>query len=356
MQLRHTIHGAFGYTVATDPDGSERLVVVGKQSHVFDPTHPGEVPLELAPRDEQRALVEVDQFLGQPGLSAPWCEADYAAYKPRCDVLFVGSAYAPAGRPTTQCEVALRLGSIDKRARVLGPRQWSASLGGVRLTPPVPFERTPLSYAQAFGGEGYAPNPVGVGFASSYSEVDGRAAPSLEALDDPVRSPSATHRPIAYGPMGRGWHPRRPLAGTYDATWREQHAPFLPPDFDYAYFQSAPRDQQLEYPRGGERLTLVNLTASRLTHLRLPDSTMPVEFGRRDGSRQPSEAQLDTIWIDGDAGVLTLCWRSSLPLRGDLSEIDEVLFGPMSPGFYRARQSGKSYFSSLAALVDSMST
>jgi len=222
----------------------------------------------------------------------------------------------------------------------------------VRLTPPLAFERLPLSYALAFGGHGYASNPVGVGFAATRrAEVDGRTAPSLEALDDPIRSPRSQHRPVALGPLGRGWSPRRPLAGTYDATWREHHAPFLPPDFDYAYFQSAPLDQQLAYPRGGEQLDLYNLSPAGVTRLRLPDSTMPVEFGRRSGERHGDEARLDTIWVDGDRGVLTLAWRSSLPLRSDLSEVAEVLFGPMSPGFYRARKAGKTFYPSLVELV-----
>ena len=43
-----------------------------------------------------------DTFTGEPGFSAPVYEVDFAPRKPRCDVLLVGSAYAPEGRPATR--------------------------------------------------------------------------------------------------------------------------------------------------------------------------------------------------------------------------------------------------------------
>ncbi len=43
---------------------------------------------------------------------------------------------------------------------------------------------------------------------------------------------------MALGPVGRGWEPRYKLAGTYDQNWIDNVFPFLPSDFEDAYFQS----------------------------------------------------------------------------------------------------------------------
>jgi len=363
VELISSLRGAIGYCQAVDPDGRERLVVVCKQTYRIPTSPDGE--LELVARADQRALVEVDTFTGEPSSSAPLIESEYAAFKPRCDVLVIGSAYAPGGRPTQSCEVGLIVGTVDKRLRVTGQRAWSVSMGHARPTPAVPFTRMPISYDLAFGGTiddpgrpgeqaCYRANPIGVGYYPfGLAALDGRPAPSTEPLDEPLSSPRRSYRPMAFGPLGRSWLPRLPLAGTYDDRWLAERFPFLPQDFDFAFFQSAPPDQQIAYPSGGELVTLINLTPTGHASFRLPRQTMPVEFARHREPRVATLAVLDTIWIFADEGLVTLTWRTSLTLRSDLSEISEVVFGPMPSSFHRARSSGREYFSSLGELVSS---
>jgi len=85
------------------PDGRELLVVVVKGTFSI-PKSPSEVP-ELA--EKQADLVMADEFTGEPGLSAPKYESDFAPFKPRCDVLLNGSAYAPGGQPSQTHQVGV---------------------------------------------------------------------------------------------------------------------------------------------------------------------------------------------------------------------------------------------------------
>ena len=101
--------------------------------------------------EEQVPLTESDVFTGEPGLSAPVYESDYAHRKPRCDVLLNGSAYAPKGSRRTVSRS--HSGRFD--GEVVRCRRESRLEGGVLLvsaTDPEPFTVMPISYDNAFGG------------------------------------------------------------------------------------------------------------------------------------------------------------------------------------------------------------
>jgi hypothetical protein len=102
--------------------------------------------------ETQQPLLMADTFLGEPGLSPPLQEMDFAPVKPCCDVLVCGKAYAPGGRPVTQLAAGIRVGRVSKAFSVLGPRQWQQGLLGVSPGLPQPFTEQSISYAQAYGG------------------------------------------------------------------------------------------------------------------------------------------------------------------------------------------------------------
>src|SRR4051812_43606833 len=106
-----------GYTTGYQSDGRELLVVAVKAT--FTIPAPREDPKLSA---EQAPLTETDEFSGDPGFSAPVHEIDFAVRKPRCDVLFNGSAYAPGGKPVERLTVALRVGAWTKSFDVVGNR------------------------------------------------------------------------------------------------------------------------------------------------------------------------------------------------------------------------------------------
>ncbi|HME70680.1 MAG TPA: DUF2169 domain-containing protein [Myxococcota bacterium] len=350
---------AADWTHGFQPDGRERLVVVIKATYHIPSDG---VALRLA--GEQAPLVTADEYWGEPGLSAPRYESDYAHYKRRCDVLLNGTAYVPRGRERRRVHVSLRVGSVSKAFAVVGDRKWwRIPLLGARPGRPKPFLTKPITYDHAFGGvdaskgekkiRSFVANPVGRGFRRYMKGVHGQPLPNTEELRKPIRSPRRRYGPMGLGPIGRNWQPRAALAGTYDQKWLETRVPFFPDDFDELHFQAAPPDQQIPYPRGGERVELENLSADGSIAFNLPsDLYMPVLFVRPDGSEESVDANVDTILIEPDARRLCLTWRAVLPLRRNCFEIYEVLVGEMTPAQRRARQAGnKTYYPSLAELV-----
>src|SRR5215510_9610170 len=130
-----------GYTMGLEPSGRELLVVVVKGTFVL-PKNGEDVRLH----EEQLPLVMADTFSGEPGLSAPVYEVDFVPRKKRCDVLLIGSAYAPGGRPATQVQVGLRVNGITKSFGVVGHRRWRVGVSRISASDPEPFTIMPISY------------------------------------------------------------------------------------------------------------------------------------------------------------------------------------------------------------------
>jgi hypothetical protein len=295
---------------------------------------------------------------------------DFAPVKPCCDVLVRGKAYAPGGRPVTQLTAGIRVGQMSKAFSVLGPRQWQSGLLGVAPGLPQPFTEQDISYARAFGGSHpiandpalrhcYLDNPTGCGWyprSADSADIVGMPMPSTEELGKPIDSPSGNFRPMALGPLGRGWPQRARFAGTYDEAWLADCFPFLPTDFDHRYFQAAPDDQQTHYLRGGEDVLLLNLTPQERAGFRIPQMEVPVTFFLKKGGHETVQAVIDTLLIDTDTCQVQLTWRVSRPLQRNMFEIAQVLVGTMSTGWWRARELGKDYYPSLSALVKAKRT
>ncbi|KAA5840831.1 DUF2169 domain-containing protein [Pseudomonas chlororaphis] len=365
MELLNASQLLAAYTQGLAPDGRESLVVVAKGTF--------NLPLDgraATLADTQQPLLMADTFLGEPGLSAPLQEMDFAPVKPCCDVLVRGKAYAPGGRPVTQLTAGIRVGQMSKAFSVLGPRQWQSGLLGVAPGLPQPFTEQDISYARAFGGSHpianapqlrhcYLDNPTGCGWyprSADSADIVGMPMPSTEELGKPIDSPSGDFRPMALGPLGRGWPQRARFAGTYDEAWLADCFPFLPADFDQRYFQAAPDDQQTHYLRGGEDVLLLNLTPQERAGFRIPQMEVPVTFFLKKGGHETVQAVIDTLLIDTDTCQVQLTWRVSRPLQRNMFEIAQVLVGTMSTGWWRARELGKDYYPSLSALVKAKRT
>ncbi|MDH4607578.1 DUF2169 domain-containing protein [Pseudomonas sp. BN102] len=362
MELLNATALVAAYTQGLAPDGRESLVVVAKGT--FDlPLDGSEAQLA----EQQRPLLMADTFYGEPGLSAPRQEMDFAPVKPCCDVLVLGKAHAPGGRPATRITAGIRVGRVSKAFAVVGPRQWQHALLGLGASAPQPFTEQEISYAQAFGGNHpmenevemrhcYLDNPAGCGWyprAIAAADIVGMPLPATEELSQPVESPSGDYRPMALGPIGRSWPQRAGFAGTYDEAWLADCFPFLPADFDNRYFQAAPADQQTEPLKGGEDVLLLNLTPQERAGFKVPTLQVPVTFFLKKGGHETVQALIDTLVIDTDNRTVEVTWRTSRPLRRNLFEISQVLVGTMSTAWWRARALGKDYYPSLSALVKS---
>lgn len=71
---------------------------------------------------------------------------------PVFEVVLVGAAHAPGGRPTERMTVGLSVGDITRIMSVTGDRFWKTGFGQPTISRPIPFVRMPLTFERAFGG------------------------------------------------------------------------------------------------------------------------------------------------------------------------------------------------------------
>jgi hypothetical protein len=247
--------------------------------------------------------------------------------------------------------VGASVGGWSKTFTVVGDRVWEAGVSGIGASPPASFLTMPITYDRAFGGtddrgedaskhSAFMRNPIGRGYHTQLRNewVNGSPLPNTEENGRPVSRVGADYRPMSFGPVGRHWEPRSTFAGTYDQQWLEDHFPFLPPDFDEQYYQSAPADQQVPHLRGGETVALVNLTPEGQTTFTLPVFDAPVHFFPRKGDREDGQLLLDTVTVEPDQNRFMLVWRATRPLKKKMLEVAQVMVGKRSKEWWAERE------------------
>jgi len=279
---------------------------------------------------EQMQLSNNDVDAGEDNATVVRYESDFVPVKPHADILCVGNAYAPGGRPATECMVSFGVGKWNKTIRVIGNRVWRSKLRRwiVFPTDPEPFISLPVSYENTYGGtdvflekepQPYAANPIGKGYCKSGKGLDGLPLPNLEDPAHPIKSWGDRPRPMGFGPIGRTWQPRLKKAGTYDEKWIKERAPALPLDFDEGYYNCAPEDQQIPYLRGDEEVRVTNMHPQYPNFVsRLPGIRVRCLFQRDLQSDFVEEMpmNLDTLWIDMEQLQMVLVWRGRIDSKG----------------------------------------
>ncbi len=247
--------------------------------------------------------------------------------KARAEVLVTGSAHAPGGAPSV--DVRVRIGAVDKTLRVTGDRLWAHD---DLHSSPVPFTEMPLTWARSFGGEGFAENPLGRGFAAVDSH-DGPVRP-LPNVEDPramVRTPNDRPAPAGLGPIDPTWPQRTSKMGTYDERWLREDFPGLPRDLDWSAFNVAPEDQRIEGRwRGDEGFALDNLHPARARiDGRLPGLAARVFVNARtpDGEAfREVPMALDTVHFLPGVERVMLVFRGLTPVaEDDASDVLQLL-------------------------------
>jgi hypothetical protein len=333
--LDHVNASGFGALLypTVNREGRETAVAIVRATFELSATG------RLQPVDEQTAVRMEDVFCGDPGVSTAVEESDLAVYKPGTDVVVVGSAHARNGRPTTSVQVGVRVGDLQKTALVTGDRVYERAfgVGPVVASAPIPFTTIPLIWERSFGGvdprtvdskrpQFEARNPIGCGYVSGKilrSPVPGRKLPNIS----PLRSANVdSEEPWGFSPVGRAWQPRYPLAGTYDDRWQKERAPFLPLDFDYAFFQCAPRGlMSPRHLRGDEPVTVVNMCPDGDLAFNLPGLVMGLTV-RVDGKpAQRCLAALDTVVLEPARRRVALVWRRAIVCRRSANEVLRVM-------------------------------
>lgn len=279
----------------------------------------------------QAMFLVSDVYWGDPASTSLRAAADLTLLKPSTDVLLLGRAVAPAG-PVHCMDVALRVGAFGRRLRVFGERFWQRAGEGWRPSTPQPFERLPLRWELAFGGQSriqpeHPPecelrNPVGRGFVASWdTDPVGLPLPCIEDPDALLGHPHERPEPVGVAPVAAAWLGRAQFAGTYDALWQKTRAPYLPLDFDPRFFQVAPPG--LVAPErlvGGETVELEGVTGGGQACFTLPRPDLQLVFDFA-GRHMAAEPLLDTVLIEPDMARLQMVWRAELTVDKHLLKL-----------------------------------
>jgi hypothetical protein len=273
--------------------------------------------------DEQVPVSLTGQPSTDAAISSYRYEPEIALCKLATDVVLLGHARPPTVG-ATQIDAGIRVGPVQKLARVFGDRFWVRTDSGVRVSRTAALELIPLIWENAFGGQDTvhstperprfeARNPVGTGYGTPLtSEGDHLRLPNIEDPTQLIAEYGAIVPPCGFGFTSPNWEPRAALAGTYDERWSETRKPLLPIDFDRRFFSAAaPGLVAPGYLRGDEDVILLNVTPRPRLDFRLPCVLPPV--CRVVVRGQPDTllaTNLDTVIVNTDDELLTLVWRA----------------------------------------------
>ena len=217
MELINATRMVAGYTMGLEPSGRELLVVVIKGT--LPHSAAGEPAGHFALHDEQLPLVMADTFTGEPGFSAPGVRgrlrAAQAALRHPADRQRLCTARPAAdarrgrlaGRQLEQASRGGRPSALGMRpgdrARVVARRLPGADRS--RMTWPSAGRTFCTTIRREHAA--FMANPVGRGFHKHLQDGMGRRqAAAVDRRDGrTVRDPSGDYRPMAFGPVGRGW-------------------------------------------------------------------------------------------------------------------------------------------------------
>lgn len=330
-------HTGFTYqsVFLVDEEGVPQFVPLVQACYAFSPAG------DLSLLEEQPAPNLGGEWLGDPAQTSLRLEPQIAFVKPGTDVVLLGHAHAPA-RGATQGQVGIRIGPVQKVAKVVGERRLIKRLGIVSISGPKPFDKIPIVYERAFGGwdrrdqnperHRYEPrNPVGVGFRdASLGGDDAMPLPNFEDPERPFRSYGDTPPPVGFGFVAPNWQPRLAFAGTYDAAWDKVRKPLLPNDFDRRFFNAAsPGLISPVHLRGDEPVIVVGAAPEGRVGFHLPGVPPPVCLVELRGrKRVPLQAALDTVIVDTDARTVTIICRAHLAVRNGPHDVVSVEVSP----------------------------
>ena len=298
---------------------------------------------ELVEEDEQALPTGAMFWDDDPERSIRYA-SDLAVLKPRGELLLTGTWRSPNGDPVEHAHLSLKCGAVQKELALIGDRYWQDGAGG--MSAPLPFTEMPLTWERSFGGPSLGSNPVGRGMVADPTDAEGRIP--LPNIENPAQLVTSTsgHTPTGAFPIPLMWEARRRFVGTYDANWQRSRFPWFPEDFQWDYYMSAPRDQQIEgFWRGDETLELNGLHPSA-AHLvsTLPGHAPKAFLHTKEGDALSEVGMvLDTLTIDADTGYVHVVWRGATPCQDQtLQEFEHVFLVHeasslrQSPAAYRA--------------------
>lgn len=290
-----------------DASGREVALIAVKATYTLEATP------KLAA--DQLPLNDAYTYVGEEGTSSPTGVPELTLPSGGTDVVLLGDAWAPGGKPVSELDVTLQVADFTYAVRICGDRHWrSYTLG--RASKPEPFVRMPLVYERAYGGTAsdargqalaWAENPVGCGYrgARTRRAMRGTKLPNLTLADGPLEAVAG------FGWVAPHWAPRAAYAGTYDATWQAEQAPFLPRDFDPRHLRAGPA--ALYVPGGladGAPVRLRNLGPVPELALRLAVPQLRLQVRGLGDVR--CALRLEAVALMTSVSKFTLLWRTAV--------------------------------------------
>lgn len=316
-------------TWVRDKDGAEIWLVAVKCTFDIKPDGTTEVAKEQPP------VILAPEYMNpdDPAKSSLKYDMDLVRTKTTTDIIVLGHAHAPQGKPVTEMDVGFRVESVMKQLHITGDRVWQ----GKSASKPMPFTKMPLVYERAYGGfdpeshntdspQWDVRNPLGTGFALKASGIDGIHLPNIEYPDQLIKHWDDRPQPAGYGPIGAHWQPRAILAGTYDDKWQQERFPLLPNDFNDKHYQCASADQQApQFLQGDEPVALINLTPDGKLYFKLPRVVLGFETFFYTGERQlHDKPKLHTVILETDLSRVSLIWHTALPCHSKGHHLKET--------------------------------
>ncbi|CAL1241961.1 DUF2169 family type VI secretion system accessory protein [Candidatus Methylocalor cossyra] len=348
MDLGASPAQAFRVVAGTTETGRAIFSVLVKRTYDIKPDR-------VAVRaDEVQPIHETDCYYerGDPDSSTIEYESDLSPYKLQTDVVLIGKAHAPAGRPVEQMSVGIEVAGRRKVLLITGDRRCRFRQGSSPLfTDPVPFTEMAIRYERAYGGKDhlsvsglefhYPRNPLGKGLAlkNIREVIEGLELPNIEDPSDlllPERvilgEPERWNRqplPQGFGWYQRTWYPRCSFVGAVpgfvdpDEVMREEILGLVPqrqialarqfklPSFDVRFNHGASLGLGFPYLQGGEPIRLANLTpGGGIFSFRLPDERPKIMLDIGLGEKE-LESVLHTVCIRMETRQVDLVWRGA---------------------------------------------
>ncbi len=324
LQLDNQTPFAPSIAVFPDRNAIDTLYVVVKATVTLRPR------IGLAP--VQLPVAIADEYYEDPVTSSLKTVSDMHIGKPGTDVLLIGHAWGLNGQATTQTDVTVSVAERRKTVRVMGDRTWRSD---GTPTAPAAFQSMPLVWERAFGGvhktedKVFAEerNPIGCGFRGKRStgEFEGQPVPNLEDPSAPMQSLGQTPAPACFAPVSPSWMPRRAYAGTYDASWQKNRAPYLPDDFDPRFLQCAVPELTFDrYLEGNEPVEIHGASNTGPIGFALPTARPIIEVKIAGASQEPW-ANLETLLIEPDENRATLTWRAAVPCDRQVLKVEKII-------------------------------
>jgi len=352
---------------AQNPDGNYIMSAIVKRTYDIDDNG------NCKPSEKQDGLISADIYYDgkDPVTASCLMESDYIPYKVATDVVVIGKAYAPKGIPVQSLFASVSVNGQTKRVIIFGNRKCSYSLlRGLKFSEPEPFTEMEIRYENAYGGvdlDSFGPdqpmiyprNFIGKGFiVKNIKEgLDKLELPNIEDPDylltpdniitEKMENWQTQPMPQGFGWYGKLWYPRCSYAGVLPAYMSlykeileaasglvpkdqvEQFKKFKLPMLDFKFFNGASPGLIFPFLKGGEVISLVNMSPHGNIDIKLPDVKLKIGIDIGKGMQYP-EVVLQTVCILKEQNRLYLVWRGAIDSPGpdkmtEITKMDVVI-------------------------------